>query len=273
MIEIVEPGPLATVQDLGRAGWAGLGVPRSGAFDRAAGRLANRLVGNEPGAAVLEATLGGLVVRAVDATTFALAGAPCPGPDFGVAFTVAAATTLRLGAPLTGLRTYLAVRGGIVVDEVLGSRSTDRLSGLGPPPLRAGDRLPVGTTPARLPSGTAAPLGPSRRSLRVTRAPRADWFADEALNLLTTVSWTVRSDSDRVGVRFDGPALPRVREGELPSEPTLPGALQVPADGRPILFGPDGPVTGGYPVLALVRDDDLDAAAQFRPGDEVTFRL
>jgi biotin-dependent carboxylase-like uncharacterized protein len=272
MIEIVAPGPLATVQDLGRAGWAGLGVPRSGAFDRAAARLANRLVGNEAHAAVIEVTLGGLRVRALDATTVALAGTPCPGADFGVAFTLPAGATLQLGPPVSGLRSYLAVRGGVGADQVLGSRSTDLLSGLGPPRLRAGDRLPAGPSPTRPPSGAAAPVGYSHRPLRFTAGPRVDWFAAEALDLLTGTAWTVRPESDRVGVRFDGPSLRRVRDGELPSEPTLPGALQVPSDGRPILFGPDAPVTGGYPVIAVVAEADLDVAAQLRPGDTVRFR-
>jgi biotin-dependent carboxylase-like uncharacterized protein len=272
MIEILEPGPLATVQDRGRTGWAGLGVPRSGAFDRSAAQLANRLVGNDPSAAVVEVTLGGLVLRAIDAATLALTGAVCGGADSGVAFSLAAGATVRLGPPTTGLRTYLAVRGGIEVDEVLGSRSTDALSGLGPARLQAGDRLPIGRAPAQPPSGVAAPVGPLDRPLRVTPGPRADWFAADALEVLTTAAWTVRAESDRVGVRLDGPSLSRIRDGELPSEPTLPGALQVPADGRPILFGPDAPVTGGYPVLAVVTETDLDAAAQLRPGQLVRFR-
>jgi biotin-dependent carboxylase-like uncharacterized protein len=272
MIEIVDPGPFATVQDLGRSGWAALGVPRSGAFDRGAAQLANRLVGNEAPAAVLEATFGGLAVRALDAATFALTGAVCPGADFGVAFTAGAGVTFRLGTPPSGLRSYLAVRGGVAVEPVLGSRSTDLLGGLGPAPLRAGDRLPVGPEPAAPPSGAAAPSGRPARPLRVWPGPRADWFASNALDALTGSIWTVRAESDRVGVRLDGPPLRRVRDGELPSEPTLPGAVQVPADGRPILFGPDAPVTGGYPVLAVVADADLDAAAQLRPGDSVRFR-
>lgn len=272
MIEILAPGPLATVQDLGRPGWAVLGVPRAGAFDRAAARLANRLVGNADDAALVETTFGGLALRMHRAATLALTGAPCPGVDCGVAFSVPAGATVRLGAPVRGLRSYLAVRGGIAVEPVLGSRSTDLLSGIGPEPLRAGTRLPIGAPPTVPPSGaTTAPVV-VRTVLRVTSGPRADWFAGDALARLTATSWAVRAESDRIGVRLDGPALPRARADELPSEPTLPGALQVPADGRPILFGPDAPVTGGYPVLAVVVDEDLDAAAQLRPGDEIGFR-
>jgi allophanate hydrolase subunit 2 len=108
--------------------------------------------------------------------------------------------------------------------------------------------------------------------LRIVPGPRDDWFTADALDVLTSVAWTVRPESNRIGLRLDGPRLERSREDELPSEPTLPGALQVPHDGRPILFGPDAPVTGGYPVLAVVREADLDHAAQLRPGDEVRFR-
>jgi biotin-dependent carboxylase-like uncharacterized protein len=272
VIEILAPGPLATVQDLGRAGWAALGVPRSGAFDRAAAALANRLVGNDPHAAVVEITLGGLALRALTPVTVAITGAVCPGADWGAAEDLAAGREVRLGVPRHGLRSYLAVRGGVDAPRMLGSASTDLLSGLGPPRLAAGDRLAVGPPPHRPPSGAVAPPLPGPAALQVLPGPRADWFAEDALERLCTTPWTVRDRSDRIGVRLDGPALPRVGRGELPSEPTLPGAVQVPADGRPIVFGPDGPVTGGYPVLAVLTDAALDAAGQLRPGDRVRFR-
>jgi biotin-dependent carboxylase-like uncharacterized protein len=273
VIEVVEPGPLATVQDLGRTGWAALGVPRSGAFDRAAAALANRLVGNPDDAATLELTVGGLVLRAATATTVALAGAGCPGLDWGAPVTLRAGAVVRLGAPRSGLRSYLAVRGGVAVPAVLGSRSTDLLSGLGPAPLQAGDRLAIGPPPQAAPSGTpAAPPAPVAELVALP-GPRVDWFAPDTLARLARERWVVRGESDRVGVRLDGAPLPRRREGELPSEPTLPGAVQVPADGRPIVFGPDAPVTGGYPVLAVLTDTALDAAAQLRPGDVVRFRV
>jgi biotin-dependent carboxylase-like uncharacterized protein len=273
MIEILDPGPLASVQDLGRTGWAGLGVARSGAFDRAAARLANRLVGNPVDAAVLEFTLGRLAIRALDAATFACTGASCPGPDWGAAFTARPGTVVRFGAPARGLRSCLAVRGGWAVEAELGSRSTDLLSGLGPAPLQSGDRLLVGPPPSAPPSGTAAAPGRTPAELTVLPGPRADWFTPDSLTRLTSEPWTVRAESDRIGVRLDGRALERARSGELPSEPTLPGAIQVPADGRPIIFGPDAPVTGGYPVLAVLTDVGFDAAAQLRPGDTVRFAL
>jgi biotin-dependent carboxylase-like uncharacterized protein len=270
VIEIVAPGPLATVQDGGRPGLAALGVPRSGAFDRAALAAANRLVGNAPDASAVEITLGGLAFRCRTAVTFALTGAACEGAATGTAVTVPAGTTVALGVPRRGLRTYLAVRGGVAVEPVLGSRSTDTLSGLGPPPLRAGDLLPVGSAASGPVTGALVPAA-GRHPLRVVVGPRDDWFAPGALQVLTAAAWTVRADSDRVGVRLAGPALERAVPGELPSEPTLPGAVQVPADGRPIIFGPDAPVSGGYPVIAVLREADIDLAAQLRPGDEVRF--
>jgi len=268
VIEILATGPLATVQDLGRESLAALGVPRSGAFDRGSLRLANRLVGNTEDAAAVEVTLGGLAVRLHDAATVALTGAACGGLAWSAAVSLPAATTITLAPPRTGLRSYLAVRGGLTVDPVLGSRSTDTLSGLGPDPLRPGDRIDVGTASSPVVGETGA-TDMRLRPLRVDPGPRTDWFAGDPLADLVRARWTVRGDSDRVGVRLDGPALVRTHDGELPSEPTLPGALQVPPDGRPIVLGPDGPVTGGYPVVGVVRD--LDALAQLRPGDPVRF--
>lgn len=273
MIEIVRTGALLTVQDAGRTGWAALGVPRSGAFDRAAARTANRLVGNPDEAAVLEVTFGGGALHVIDAATVALTGAICPGADFGVALTLPAGAVLTLGTPASGLRSYLAVRGGIAVEPELGSRSTDVLSGLGPATLRAGDQLPIGPAPATEPSGATAAGCSSLRPLRARPAPRADWFTADAARLLAEAIWTVRAESDRIGVRLHGPELLRRDERELPSEPTLPGALQVPPDGRPIVLGPDAPVTGGYPVLAVLDEPDLDRVGQLRPGDPVRFRL
>jgi biotin-dependent carboxylase-like uncharacterized protein len=270
-IEVLEPGPLCTVQDLGRPGFAALGVAPAGAFDRGALRLANRLVGNPDGAAALELTFGGLHLRLTAPATVALTGAVCSAaPDWNAAVTLPAGASIRLGAPARGLRSYLAVRGGLALAPVLGSCSTDTLSGLGPGALRRGDVLAVGTAAARPVSGVAA-AGPALHDrLPIRFGPRADWFTDAARQLLETTAWTVRPDSDRVGVRLAGPSLERVRTDELPSEATLPGALQVPGDGRPILLGPDAPVTGGYPVIAVLLD--LDPAAQLRPGDEVRFR-
>jgi biotin-dependent carboxylase-like uncharacterized protein len=272
VLEIVAPGALTTVQDLGRSGYAHLGVGRSGAADRGALRLANALVGNATDAAALEITLGGLTFVALDAATIALTGAVCPGPlDSGVAVSVAAGTRVRLGVPASGLRSYLAVRGGIDVPAVLGSRSTDLLAGLGPDAVRAGDLIRIGRQVGGEVSGALPAPGPARDTLRIVVGPRDDWFTPTSVTVLTSSRWQVGPESNRVGIRLSGPALARTRPHELATEPTLPGALQVPADGQPILLGPDAPVTGGYPVFAVVVDADLDIAAQLRPGDEVGF--
>ncbi len=280
MLTVLVPGPLTTVQDRGRTGWASIGVTRSGAADRASAGLANRLVGNDDGAAVLEVTAGGLRVRAGRTLLVAVTGAPAPVTVDGTAAPGAAPLTLRpgqelsLGVPAIGLRSYLAVRGGIDVPPVLGSRSTDTLSGLGPAPLRAGDELPVGDLAGAEPIVDVAPVrAPAQRPvLRVLPGPRRDWLAAGAWAALTSGDWAVTSDSNRVGLRLAGPELARARTDELPSEGLVPGAVQVPPDGAPVLFLADHPVTGGYPVLAVVATDDLPAAAQLRPGDRVRFR-
>ena len=280
MLTVVAPGPLATVQDLGRPGWSAIGVTRSGAADRAAHALANRLVGNDPGAATIEVTAGGLRVRAGKPLLVAVTGAPVPvsvggrGGPMSAPFTVPAGADLALGTPSAGLRSYLAVRGGVAVHPVLGSRSTDILSGLGPAPLCPGDRLPVGDLAADEPVVDVAPVArpADRPVLGVLPGPRRDRLADDAWALLTSAEWTVGTDSDRVGLRLSGPVLQRAADGELPSEGLVPGAVQVPPDGAPVLFLADHPVTGGYPVLAVVRTADLSIVAQLRPGDVVRFR-
>jgi biotin-dependent carboxylase-like uncharacterized protein len=181
MIEVIATGPLATVQDLGRTGYAELGVSRSGAADRQAHQLANRLVGNPPGAASIEFTLGGLEIRLLTAATVAFAGARCPGaPAWHSALSLPAGSRLRLGNPATGLRSYLAVRGGFAVPAVLGSRSTDTLSGLGPAPLRPGDRLPIGADTTGPPTDPAILAERAAGPVQLLPGPRADWFTRAA---------------------------------------------------------------------------------------------
>ncbi|MGI8668197.1 MAG: biotin-dependent carboxyltransferase family protein [Jatrophihabitans sp.] len=274
MIEVLAPGPYASLQDLGRPGYRSLGVAGSGAADLGAHRLANRLVGNADSAATVEITLGGLAIRLLDAATIAFTGARCPQPlSWNAALSLPAGTVLRLGTPATGVRSYLAIRGGVAVPPVLGSRSTDTLSGLGPAPLRTGDLLPVGTgvtgAPADPAIGQDASPAADLIPLRALLGPRADWFDADAPGLLFGTSWSVSPACNRIGIRLDGPPLRRVRAGELPTEAALPGAVQVPPDGRPILFGPDAPVTGGYPVLAVLLGSELDRLAQLRPGARV----
>jgi biotin-dependent carboxylase-like uncharacterized protein len=281
VIEIVATGPLATVQDLGRAGWAHLAVSPSGAADLGSLRLANRLVGNPDRAAGIEATLGGLAVRAHGPTVVAVTGAPVvvarngTSVGMGCAIHLRAGDELALGVPGTGLRCYLAVRGGVDVAPQLGSRSTDVLGRLGPPPLAVGQRLALGPDPGRLPAPDQVPLRQpvDPAVLRVRLGPRDDWFSERARATLAGATWRVRSESDRVGVRLDGPALERRRPGELASEGLVSGAVQVPPDGRPLLFLADHPTTGGYPVIAVVLSPDRDGVGQLRPGQAVRFAV
>lgn len=276
---VVRAGALTTVQDRGRPGYAHLGVPRSGALDPPAAALANRLVGNAPDAAVLEATLTGCALRPRSTVTAAVAGAPCSvrvggrPVAWGAPVVVPAGEVLEVGAAERGVRGYVGVCGGIAVEPVLGSRSTDLLSGLGPAPLADGVVLPLGhPSPAHARVDVAPqPSPPAELVLRVTLGPRDDWFTPGAVRDLTDRTFRVSSASNRIGLRTEGPALERARPGELPSEGMVLGAVQVPPDGRPVVFLADHPTTGGYPVIAVVRAADLPAAAQALPGTPVRF--
>ena len=275
-LTVLATGPLTTVQDAGRPGQAALGIGRSGAADRASAALANRLLGNPPEAAVLEVTFGGLAVRAECDLFVVTTGARCAGATTHDApVRLRAGAELRLGVPDRGLRTYLGVRGGIDVPPVLGSRATDVLSGLGPPVVAVGDLLPVGTSSLPLPGVDLAPVaGPPAGEVvvPVLAGPRDDWFGPSAWAALTDAVYTVTSESNRVGLRLDGPPLERARAGELPSEGMVRGALQVPPAGTPVLFLADHPVTGGYPVVGYVVDEHVDRCAQLRPGQPLRFR-
>ncbi|MFE3514532.1 biotin-dependent carboxyltransferase family protein [Streptomyces sp. NPDC059166] len=279
-VEVVRAGALTTVQDEGRTGWAHLGVPRAGALDRPAMRLANRLVGNAPDAAVLETTVTGVAVRVTgDRPVLAVVGgAGCrvtvdgrPAP-WGAPVRVPAGAVLEAGPALQGLRGYLAFAGGLVPEPVLGSRSADLLSGLGPPVLRTGDVLRLGT-PGGAPYADTVPWpgAPEELVLPLHLGPRDDWFTEAALRTLTSAVYTVSERSNRIGLRVDGPALARAREGELPSEGMVLGAVQVPPDGLPVVFLNDHPTTGGYPVVGVVAEAALAGAAQAAPGVPVRF--
>lgn len=278
-LSVVRAGALTTVQDLGRPGHAHLGVPRSGALDGPAAALVNRLVGNGPGAAVLETTLNGCAVRPRSTVTVAVGGAPCRVTvdgrpvAWGAPVRVPAGALLDVGAAVSGARAYVAVSGGIAVEPVLGSRSTDLLSGLGPPPLTDGTVLPLGRPTwlhARV-DVAPQPAPPAELVLRVTPGPRDDWFTPTAVRALTSRAYRVSAASNRIGLRTEGPALERAITRELPSEGVVLGAVQVPPDGRPVVFLADHPTTGGYPVIAVVRATDLPAAAQAVPGTPVRF--
>lgn len=279
-VEVLATGPLTLVEDEGRPGWASSGVGRSGAADRRALRLLNRLLANDDSAAALEVTLGGLALRFHERATIALAGAPTPATIDGTPVGMQAllevrrGSALRLGFAAQGTRTYLGVRGGFDVRPVLGSRSFDVLAGLGPAPLSAGDRLVIGPRPTGLP---VVGLVPSRTTvtgvveLVVRRGVRSEWFDDAGWRDLLGGTFEVSDASNRVGLRLSGPSIAR-RDGELPSEGLVAGAVQVPPDGRPVLFLRDHPVTGGYPVIGVVSAGALDVAAQLRPGDRLRFR-
>nr|WP_237554597.1 biotin-dependent carboxyltransferase family protein [Streptomyces sp. SID4948] len=264
---------------MGRPGWAHLGVPRSGALDLPAHRLANRLVGNPEWAAALETTVTGCGVRPSRPVVVAVTGAACAvrvdgrPAAWGAAVRVPAGALLDVGAATEGLRSYLAVAGGIGVPAVLGSRSTDLLSGLGPRPAAEGDELPVGPDRGRSRGADVMVCGGRGRELVLPLAPgpRDDWFAPGALRALAAGLYRVSPESNRIGLRTLGPALDRARAGELPSEGMVLGAVQVPPDGRPVVFLSDHPTTGGYPVIGVVPEGSLPAAAQSPPGTRIRF--
>jgi len=273
-LTVVETGPLTTVQDAGRLGQGAMGIGRSGACDRGAYRLANRMVGNYDGAAVLEVTFGGLVLRADTDVLLVTTGARSAGVPHNAPLTLAAGEHLVLGPPVTGARTYVAVRGGIDVPAVLGSRSTDLLAGLGPDVLSAGDRLPIGHSAGRMPGVDVAVVPEPEAGevvVRVQPGPRRDWFTEDAWASLHSQRYTVTSQSNRVGLRLDGVPLERANTNELSSEGMVRGALQIPLSGTPLLFLADHPVTGGYPVVGYVIDEDVDRCGQLRTGQTLRF--
>ncbi|WP_199692453.1 urea amidolyase family protein [Microbacterium telephonicum] len=280
--EVLTTGPRATVQDLGRPGRLAEGIAVSGAADRAALRTAHRLVGNPEDAAALEITLGGFAARARTDLWVAVTGAWAPiridghPVDPYTAAPWPAGTDLRIDLAAHGARVYLAVRGGVDARPAVGSRSADTLSGLGPPPLAPGAVVALAGDPVvPVPPLDLHPWAPPEDAvLEVPLAPgpRAAWFTDAARGALFEQTWTVSAAADRVGIRLDGAPLERARDGELPSEGMLPGAIQIPPSGLPVILGPDGPVTGGYPVIAVVTDAARDALAQARPGTRIRFR-
>jgi biotin-dependent carboxylase-like uncharacterized protein len=285
-LTVLQVGPGTSTQDTGRPGFSDTGLGAAGPADRGSAALANRMVGNRPDAAVLEALLGSVTLRTDAHVVAATTGAPCPvevasadGRVRGAAayevLHLAPGDVLRLGVPTSGLRAYLAVRGGLAVEPVLGSRSWDSLARLGPAPLRIGDVLPIGDAADAWPNVDAVvPPVSGDAVLDVVAGPRDDWFLPSWRGLLTGQEHRVTQDSDRVGVRTTA-ARPLVRAvtRELPSEGVETGSLQVPPDGHPVLFLADHPVTGGYPVVAVLTPASVDRSAQLRPGDAFRFRL
>lgn len=275
---MLDPGALTTVQDLGRPGFAHLGVPRAGALDVPALTLANRLVGNPESAAGLETTATGARLLAHHAIVVAVTGAGCrvrvAGREvaWGAAIAVRAGAEVEIGPALTGLRSMLAVAGGVLAEPVLGSRSTDTLGGLGPPVLAVGDRLAVGD-PFGAPTGVEA-VPPARASeLHLLPGPHADWFEGDVLGALEGAVVEVGAASDRIGLRLGGAPLPaRSRSGELAPEGMVLGAVQAPPGGGLVVLLADHATTGGYPVPAILTTASIAACAQLRPGERVTLR-
>lgn len=295
-LTVVRVGPGTSVQDLGRPGFSDVGLGASGAADRGSAALAGRMVGNRPDAAVLEALLGSVSLRADGYVVAALTGAVGPvrieradGRVRGAAvfevITLRPGDTLHVDTATIGLRTYLAVRGGFAVEPVLGSRSWDSLAELGPPPVVIGDVLPVGDAADSWPviDAVVPRFGPGAgpvagtsgaASLDLVAGPRDDWFDPGWRAVLTGQVHHVTPDSDRIGVRTVAPQpLVRAVHHELPSEGVETGSLQVPPEGHPVLFLADHPVTGGYPVVGVLTPASVDRAAQLRPGDAVRFRI
>jgi len=281
MIEVLHAGLCDLVMDPGRPGWAALGVPAGGAADPAALAAANRLVGNDAAAAGLEIVLRGPGLRFPVGGVVALAGARFAATrSSGAALAwnetlvLAAGETLRLEEAEAGCRCWLAVRGGLAVPPVMGSRSTFLPAGFGGylgRALQAGDVLASGPQAEGIHLLRARmPLGERDAPLRVVAGPQADLFDDAGLAAFFAGTYRVGAASDRRGLRLAGPLVTHARTA-LPSQGVLPGAVQIPPDGQPIILGWDGPVTGGYPVIAGVIAADMPRVAQLRPGDPVRF--
>lgn len=282
MIVVVKPGLLDMLMDLGRPGFRSQGVPKGGAADAPALIRANRLVGNPEDAAGLEMTLRGPVLSFPDGAAVALTGADMAvslDGDYlppGRRHEVRPGGVVMFGKADSGVRAYLAVAGGIGVPRVLGSRSTFLPGGWGGwqgRALKAGDRLPVGSPDGNLAWECLPGARPDLDAvLRVLPGPQLNGFSDAALARFLGQPYVVHADANRVGIRLIGETLD-YQKGEIASQAVLPGAIQVPPSGQPIVLGWDGPVTGGYPVIAGVISADLPRLAQLGPGGSLRFRV
>lgn len=279
-----DAGMQTLYQDLGRQGNGNLGVTTSGSSDRASARTANAAVGNKRNATLLE-NVGGLALTALAETVICVTGADAEVTVGGRSAPLATPTIVPAGAEVVvkparlGFRTYIAVRGGLIADTELDSAATDMLSGLGPKPLASGDTIAMALTPPQSANSLLSnPLRVERDGadvvgvVRCVLGPRDDWFSDDAVKHFFSTTFTVTGDSNRVGLRLEGDApLTRSRDGELPSEGMVAGSVQIPPNGQPVLFLRDHAVTGGYPVIATVINEDVDIAAQLPPGGKLRF--
>ncbi|MGV0409667.1 5-oxoprolinase subunit B/C family protein [Corynebacterium resistens] len=279
MLRVDDPGMQTLIQDLGRAGNGGLGVTTSGAGDEASARAANAAVGNDATAAVLE-NIGGMQITALADSVVALTGAEAPARignrpiPLAMPVMLPAGKTLEVQPAKIGMRSYLAIRGGIIEPLTLGSASADLLSGLGPQPLHTGRVLRSQFAPTTFVDNSRLnPLLVDRKhrvNIRVVPGPRDDWFAD-GVAPLEAQQWVVTAASNRIGLRLDGVPIERTTSGELPSEGIVAGSIQVPTNGLPVVFLRDHAVTGGYPVIATVVHEDLDILAQLPPDALINF--
>jgi antagonist of KipI len=280
---VIRPGMLTTIQDLGRWGYQHHGVPVAGPMDSYSHRLANQLLGNDAAAAALEITLIGPELEASEATTCVVQGARFAATvngrpvDVGRPFVLPAGQRLRFGARQNGSRATLAVSGGFDFPKEFGSRSTSVVSGMGPfsgRALQAGDVLQCGTPlrSVRVSSGRPLTMPDGGAVLRVIRGPHDGRFTPGALEDLFTVRFTITPQSNRMGYRLEGRPLVHSNSGDLLSDATPIGSLQVPGSGNPILLMADRQTTGGYPKIGTVITADLPVAGQLAPGDWIEFR-
>jgi biotin-dependent carboxylase-like uncharacterized protein len=284
VIQVLEPGLFTTVQDLGREGFGPLGVSASGAADAISLRLGNRLVGNAEGAAGLEMTLLGGTFAFPEGARVALTGsefgATLDGKpaELWASFEAKAGQALRLGPTRSGARCYLCVAGGIEAKLFLGSASTHILSGLGGHEgraLRKGDVLKIGaaggSSRKRRLSARALKELQSRKVLRVTPGPQSNWFSESAQQIFYASTYRVAEESNRMGIRLEGAAIPMASSGEMISEGVALGAIQVPEGGQPIILFVEQQTTGGYPKIANIISADVHSLGQLRPRDEIRF--
>ncbi len=285
MLQVIDPGLLSTPQDTGRPGLARLGIGAAGAADLPALRLANALLGNPLHACAIEMTLKGPALEVQRDGWVALTGAPLPQARIndepwlmGAVRKVRDGDRLRIGGMPSGCRSYLAVAGGFDFKPCLGSRACDVNAGLGPPPIRAGDILPVAESKHRLSDDYAWSLdlrpwrhdnGPQQ--LRILRSSHTSLLDDASAHALVSDTFTLSADSNRVGYRIDGHSLSLHEATEIISAGSVAGSMQLPPGGQPIVLGCEHPVSGGYPRIAQVIEADLPRLAQCRPGDRLCF--
>lgn len=290
VLEVITPGIQSLIQDLGRFGFASVGVATSGAYDRSALMCVNEALGNPAGTPGIECLLGGLELRAFRNVKVALV---LPGQPSAELIDLQPGDTLTIPRVKRGLRSYLAIQGGLRVDSVLGSSSTDTMSGLGPAPLATGDVLARSTTipadsgeladsasptaaaqhRARRPSDEGNPRSDLSQSIDVIANLGTTHSTPGSVEALHTGTWTVSPVSSRVGMRLTGPNLGLAADGEHRSQPVICGTIQAPGGGELIILGPDGPTTGGYPVVGVVADHDLSRLGQLRPGEPISFTV